>query len=229
MQTITGAVAGEGTRPAQTIRGRLKIFLGAAPGAGKTYAMLAEANAIKSAGGDVVIGIFARQQRSENDMLARGFETLPRSVVIHRRRSHRAFDLAAALARRPGLILVDELAHANAPASRNAKRWQDIVDLLDAGIDVWTTVNIQHLESLRNLVLEIGRMEALEAIPDSFFRAADEIVFINCPRETLLERSAQGKSHIRGIPPRNMDRFLDTLALAQFGELAARYATEYAS
>jgi K+-sensing histidine kinase KdpD len=155
MQTITGAVAGEGNRRAQTIRGRLKIFLGAAPGAGKTYAMLAEAHAIRAAGGDVVIGIFARQQRGENDVLASGFETLPRSVV--------------------------------------------------------------------------GYMGVLETIPDGFFRAADEIVFINCPREMLLERSALGKSHVRGRPPRDMDRFLDTLALTKFGELAARCAREYAS
>ncbi len=147
-------------------RGRLKIFLGAAPGVGKTYAMLTSARANVTAGRDVVAGLIETHGRRETEELIEGFEVLPRQPIVYRNQVMREFDLDAALARRPGLLLVDEYAHTNVPGSRHPKRWQDVDELLNAGIDVWTTLNIQHLESLNDVIQKISRVRVRETVPD---------------------------------------------------------------
>ena len=135
--------------------GKLYVFLGAAPGVGKTYAMLGRARAAKAEGIDIVIGIAETHGRRETEALMEGLEVLPRRKLEYRGRTIEEFDIDAALARKPQLIVVDELAHTNAPDSRHPKRWQDVVELLDAGVDVWTALNIQHLESLADVVSRI--------------------------------------------------------------------------
>ena len=152
---------------ARQVRGKLKIFLGAAAGVGKTYAMLEAARARRAAGVDVVVGYVEPHGRAETEALLEGLEQLPSASLEYRGASLHEFDLDAALARRPRLILVDELAHTNAPGSRHAKRWQDVVELLDAGIDVYTTVNVQHLESLNDVVARITGVTVRETVPDS--------------------------------------------------------------
>src|SRR5512140_593159 len=148
-------------------RGHLKIFLGAAPGVGKTYAMLSSARAEKSGGRDVVAGLIETHGRRETEQLIEGLEILPRKPIVYRNQIMKEFDLDAALVRRPNLLLVDEYAHTNVPGSRHPKRWQDVDELLDAGIDVWTTLNIQHLESLNDVVGGITGIRVNETLPDT--------------------------------------------------------------
>src|SRR4029077_8694883 len=150
-------------------RGHLKIFLGAAPGVGKTYAMLTSARSEQSGGRDVVAVLVETHERRETEQLVEGLEILPRKPLVYRNQVTKEFDLDAALARRPRLLLVDEYAHTNVPGSRHPKRWQDIDELLDAGIDVWTTLNIQHLESLNDVVLKITKVRVRETVPDMVF------------------------------------------------------------
>jgi two-component system sensor histidine kinase KdpD len=166
---------------AQQTRGKLKIFFGAVAGVGKTYAMLEAARARRTEGVDIVVGWIETHGRAETEALLQGLETLPRRQVKYRGATLYEFDLDAALARRPTLILVDELAHTNAPGSRHAKRWQDIVELLDAGISVYTTVNVQHLESLNDVVAQITRVIVRETVPDSILEQADEVELIDLP------------------------------------------------
>src|SRR5262245_54009868 len=154
-------------------RGHLKIFLGAAPGVGKTYAMLGAARAEKLGGRDVVAGLIETHGRRETEQLIDGLEVLPRKPAVYRNQVMHEFDLDAALARRPRLLLVDEFAHTNVPGSRHPKRWQDIDELLAAGIDVWTTLNIQHLESLNDVVQRISKVRVRETVPDTVFDKAD--------------------------------------------------------
>ena len=160
-------------------RGHLKIFLGAAPGVGKTWEMLVAANAKRKAGVDVVAGLIETHGRSGTLSEIRDLEVLPRCKVPYRGQELEEFDLDAALARRPALLLIDELAHTNAPGLRHAKRWQDVQDVLEAGIDVWTTVNVQHLESLNDPVARITGMRVAETIPDTVLDMADEIELID--------------------------------------------------
>src|SRR6476661_6074397 len=159
-------------------RGHLKIFLGAAPGVGKTYAMLTAARAEKAGGRDVVAGLIETHGRRETEQLTEGLEALARNSIIYRNQVLREFDLDLALARRPSLLLVDEYAHSNVPGSRHPKRWQDIDELLAAGIDVWTTLNIQHLESLNDVVLKITIVRQRETVPDLALSNADEIAVV---------------------------------------------------
>src|SRR5512143_634692 len=162
-------------------RGRLKVFFGAAPGVGKTYAMLEAARAQRAAGADVVVGWVETHGRRETEALAVGLDRLSAREVPHRGVALREFDLDAALARKPGLLLLDELAHTNAPDSRHPKRWQDCVELLDAGIDVWTTFNVQHLESVNDLVQRITGVVVRETLPDHLLDGADAVEFIDLP------------------------------------------------
>jgi two-component system sensor histidine kinase KdpD len=148
-------------------RGRLWVFLGAAPGVGKTYAMLARARALKRDGVDVVVGLVETHGRSETAALTEGLEILPRRKIHYRGQDIEEFDIDAALARKPKLIIVDELAHTNAPDSRHPKRWQDVEELLDAQIDVWTALNIQHIESLADVVARITGIAVRETPPIS--------------------------------------------------------------
>ncbi|ECT7399961.1 two-component system sensor histidine kinase KdpD [Salmonella enterica] len=167
-------------------RGKLKIFFGACAGVGKTWAMLAQAQRLRAQGLDVVIGVVETHGREETAALLDGLTILPPKRHSHRGRQIREFDLDAALARRPALILMDELAHSNAPGSRHPKRWQDIEELLEAGIDVFTTVNVQHLESLNDVVSGVTGIQVRETVPDPFFDAADEVVLVDLPPDDQM-------------------------------------------
>ena len=205
-------------------RGHLKIFLGAAPGVGKTYAMLTSARAARADGQDVVVGLAETHGRGETEALLDGIETLPRKPIVYRNQVMREFDLDAALARRPGLLLVDEYAHTNVPGSRHPKRWQDIDELLAAGIDVWTTLNIQHLESLNDVVQKITRVRVRETVPDSVFDRADELVLVDLPPDELLKRLAEGRVYVQDTAARAVESFFKPQNLTALRELAMRRA-----
>src|SRR4051794_721751 len=207
-------------------RGHLKIFLGAAPGVGKTYAMLTSAHGEKVGGRDVVAGLVETHGRIETEQLVAGLESLPRKPIIHRNQVMKEFDLDAALARRPSLLLVDEYAHTNVPGSRHPKRWQDIDELLAAGIDVWTTLNIQHLESLNDVIQKITKVRVRETVPDTVFDKADEIVLVDFPPDELLKRLAQGKIYVQDTAARAVDNFFRPQNLTALRELAFRRAAE---
>ena len=207
-------------------RGHLKIFLGAAPGVGKTYAMLTSAQAEKTGGRDVVAGLIETHGRRETERLIEGFEVLPRKPIVYRNQIMKEFDLDAALARRPGLLLVDEYAHTNVPGSRHPKRWLDIDELLAAGIDVWTTLNIQHLESLNDVVLKITKVRVRETVPDTVFDKADEIILVDFPPDELLKRLAEGKVYVQETATRAVESFFKPQNLTALRELALRRAAE---
>ncbi|MFE0756185.1 DUF4118 domain-containing protein [Inquilinus sp. NPDC058860] len=203
-------------------RGRLKIFLGAAPGVGKTYEMLSQGAARRRDGLDVVIGVVETHGRAETQALVGGFEIIPRRRAEHRGRTLEEMDLDAILARRPALVLVDELAHTNAPGSRHDKRYQDVEEILAAGIDVWTTLNIQHVESLNDVVAQITRIRVRETVPDSWIDGADEIELIDLTPEDLQKRLAEGKVYIRDQARRAVDHFFKPGNLTALRELALR-------
>ncbi|MBN8982408.1 MAG: sensor histidine kinase KdpD, partial [Rhizobiales bacterium] len=207
-------------------RGRLKIFLGAAPGVGKTYAMLTAARAFREDGGDVVAGLVETHGRRETEALIAGFEILPRHSIVYRNQVMKEFDLDAALARRPGLLLVDEYAHTNVPGSRHPKRWQDIEELLDNGVDVWTTLNIQHLEGLNDVIQKITKVRVRETVPDTVFEKADELVLVDFPPDELLKRLAEGKVYVQETAARAVESFFKPQNLAALRELALRRAAE---
>ena len=207
-------------------RGHLKIFLGAAPGVGKTYAMLAAARGEKAGGRDVVAGLIETHGRRETEQLIDGLEILPRKSIVYRNQIMQEFDLDAALARRPSLLLVDEYAHTNVPGSRHPKRWQDIDELLGAGIDVWTTLNIQHLESLNDVVQKISKVRVRETVPDTVFDKADEIVLVDFPPDELLKRLAEGKVYVQDTAARAVENFFKPQNLTALRELALRRAAE---
>lgn len=207
-------------------RGRLKIFLGASPGVGKTYAMLTAARAAKAEGRNVLIGIVETHGRAETEALLEGLEVLQRKPTVYMNRIMSEFDIDAALARRPELLLLDECAHTNIPGSRHPKRWQDIDELLEAGIDVWTTLNVQHLESLNDVVQKITRVRVREKVPDRVFEEADEIVLIDLSSEDLLKRLAEGKVYFKDTAARARESFFKPQNLAALRELALRRAAE---
>jgi two-component system sensor histidine kinase KdpD len=206
----------------QSHRGRLKVFFGASAGVGKTYAMLQVARERKAAGGDVVAGYVETHGRRETDALLEGLELLPSRSVDYRGVRLREFDLDAALCRRPGLVLLDELAHTNAEGSRHAKRWQDVSELLDAGIDVYATVNVQHIESLNDVVARITGVVVRETIPDAIIERADEIELIDLPPDDLLQRLREGKVYIADQAELAAQRFFRREILAALRELALR-------
>ena len=207
-------------------RGHLKIFLGAAPGVGKTYAMLTNGRAEKAGGRDVVAGLIETHGRRETEQLIEGLEVLPRKPIVYRNQVMHEFDLDAALARRPKLLLVDEFAHTNVPGSRHPKRWQDVHELLAAGIDVWTTLNIQHLESLNDVVQKISKVRVRETVPDTVFDKADEIVLVDFPPDELLKRLAEGKVYVQDTAARAVENFFKPQNLTALRELALRRAAE---
>src|SRR5438477_1453376 len=169
-------------------RGRLKIFLGAAPGVGKTYEMLQSAQAKRRDGVDVVVGVVETHGRRETEALLQGCEVIPRREVDYKGHRLTEMDLDAILKRRPQLVLVDELAHTNAPSSRHPKRYLDVEELLSVGIDVYTTLNVQHLESLNDVVGGITGIRVQETLPDRVFNEADEIMLVDLPPDELLNR-----------------------------------------
>jgi len=181
---------------ARQTRGKLKVFLGAAAGVGKTYAMLEAAHARRAEGTDVTIGWVDTHGRAETEALLKGLEIVARRPIEYRGTILTEFDLDAALARHPTLILVDELAHTNVPGARHTKRWQDVQELLDAGVNVYTTLNIQHLESLNDMVTQITGVKVHERIPDSVLEQADEVELVDLPPEELLQRLKEGKVYV---------------------------------
>jgi two-component system sensor histidine kinase KdpD len=207
-------------------RGRLRIFFGACAGVGKTYAMLQFARAAEASRRDVVVGYLEPHGRPETESLLAGLEQLPPLVVQYRGISRPEFDLDGALARRPEVLLVDELAHSNLidgePRPRHAKRWQDVEELLDAGIDVWTTVNVQHLESLNDVVAGITGVRQQETIPDRLFDEADEVELIDLPADDLLDRLRQGKIYLPHQVGIAVERFFRKGNLIALRELALR-------
>lgn len=207
-------------------RAKLRIYLGYAPGVGKTYAMLCAAREMRDARSEVVVGVVETHGRYDTAALVLGLELLPRRVVEYRGRKLEEFDLDAALARRPKVLLVDELAHTNAEGSRHAKRWQDVLDLLDAGIDVYTTLNIQHIESLNDVVAQITGVRVRETVPDSLLARADEIELVDVPPEELLERLREGKVYLSEQAARAVDNFFRRGNLLALRELALRRAAD---
>lgn len=207
-------------------QGRLKVFFGAAPGVGKTYAMLEAAQQRRAEGIDVVVGLVETHGRRETEVLLEGLEVLPRRRVEYRGSTLSEFDLDAALARRPALVLVDELAHSNAPDSRHRKRWQDVFELLAAKIDVYTTLNVQHLESLNDVVAQITGIVVRETLPDSVLDRADEIELVDLPPEELLQRLKEGKVYVAELIERARENFFRRGNLLALRELALRRTAE---
>ncbi|WP_248305146.1 sensor histidine kinase KdpD [Devosia sp. 1566] len=207
-------------------RGKLKVFLGMAPGVGKTYEMLRQARRRKAEGLDVVVGLVETHGRKETESLLRGLEVLPRQPIDHRGRTLLEFDIDASLARRPELLIVDEYAHTNASGSRHPKRWQDVEELLCAGIDVWTTLNVQHLESLVDVVLKITGVRQRETVPDSALSRADDIEVVDITPAELRERMAAGKVYVPETARLAADNFFKPENLTALRELALRRAAQ---
>ncbi|MEV0376055.1 histidine kinase, partial [Streptomyces sp. NPDC050636] len=199
MARASGATDGPGSRP-----GRLKVFLGAAPGVGKTYRMLDEGKRRAARGTNVVVAFAECHGRASTEAMLEGLDVLPRVVRRHGGTDFGELDLDRVLALRPQVVLIDELAHTNAPGCRNAKRWQDIGELLDAGIAVVTTLNIQHLDSLSDVVEKITGVPQYETVPDEVVRRADEIELVDLPAEGLRRRMAHGNIY----PPEKVDAAL---------------------
>src|SRR5262249_28292916 len=203
-------------------RGRLKVFLGMSPGVGKTFEMLREARRRKAEGLDVVIGLVETHGRRETEALLRNLEVLPRKELEYKGRTLEEFDLDAALSRKPELLIVDECAHSNAPGSRHPKRWQDVEELLKAGIDVWTTLNVQHLESLVDVVWKITGVRQRETVPDSALSAADDIELVDITPDELRQRLSEGKVYLPDTARMAATNFFKPENLTALRELALR-------
>lgn len=207
-------------------RGRLKIFLGAAPGVGKTFEMLSVARRKLAEGVDTVVGIVETHGRQETEALLQGMPQVPRKRITYRDRTLDELDLDALLERKPRLALIDELAHTNVPGSRHAKRYQDVQELLNAGIDVYTTLNVQHLESFNDLVGRITGVEIRETVPDAILEQAHDVELIDLPPDDLIERLRQGKVYVPEAARRALDSYFSRGNLLALRELALRAAAE---
>ena len=203
-------------------RGTLRIFLGASPGVGKTYSMLARAQAAKKDHINIVVGLVETHGRQETLELLEGLEVLPRRKCEYKGRVIEEFDIDAALARKPELIIVDELAHTNAPDSRHPKRWQDVEELLSAGINVWTALNIQHVESLADVVSRITGITIRETVPDKVLHDATDVILVDVPIEELLQRLKDGKIYFKETAKRATQNFFTPRNLTALRELALR-------
>src|SRR5271169_6454067 len=202
--------------------GQLKIFFGAAPGVGKTYAMLEAARKKREEGVDILVGLVETHGRKETEALLEDLEILPRQNIEYRGTVLKEFDLDTALRRKPTIILVDELAHTNAPGSRHKKRWQDIYELLGAGISIYTTVNVQHLESLNDVISQITGVNVRETVPDFLLDRADEIELIDLPPDDLLQRMNEGKVYMPEQAAAAIENFFRKGNLIALRELALR-------
>src|SRR5579862_4514923 len=211
---------------ARARRGRLRIFFGASAGVGKTFAMLEAARGMRASGTDVVVGYVEPHERVETERLLEGLPRLATLAVSYRGIVRQEFDLDAALARRPQILLVDELAHSNVvggePAPRHPKRWQDVAELLAAGVSVWTTVNVQHLESLNDLVYQTTGIRQRETLPDHVFDEADDIELIDLPPDDLIARLHAGKVYIGSQAGTAIERFFRKQNLMALREIALR-------
>lgn len=203
-------------------RGKLKIFFGASAGVGKTFAMLRAAQQLQKSGTEVVVGLVETHGRRETLELVEGLEVIPRKVLPYRGHDIEEFDIDAALRRRPAVILIDELAHTNAPGSRHPKRWQDIEEILSQGVNVYSTLNVQHLESLNDVVGQITGVRVAETVPDRVFDAADEITLVDLPAEELLQRLKDGKVYMAEQAVRAAKNFFRKGNLIALRELALR-------
>lgn len=203
-------------------RGRLKLFFGAAPGVGKTYAMLAEAQEKRAQGLDVLVGWVDTHGRADTEAMLQGLAVLPRRQLDHRSKAVAALDIDAILARHPALVVVDELPHSNAAGSRHPKRWQDVEELLASGIDVYSAMNVQHLYSLRDIVSRVTGVEVAETVPDHVFDQADEVRLVDLPPDDLLQRLAAGKVYLPEVAERAAANFFRKGNLIALRELALR-------
>src|SRR5574343_1890273 len=203
-------------------RGRLKLLFGAAPGVGKTYAMLAEAQEKRAQGLDVLVGWVDTHGRADTEAMLHGLAVLPRRQLDHRSKAVAALDIDAILARRPALVVVDELPHSNAAGSRHPKRWQDVEELLASGIDVYSAMNVQHLYSLRDIVSRVTGVEVAETVPDHVFDQADEVRLVDLPPDDLLQRLAAGKVYLPEVAERAAANFFRKGNLIALRELALR-------
>jgi two-component system sensor histidine kinase KdpD len=204
-------------------KGKLKIFFGMAAGVGKTYAMLREARQKREEGLDVTIGYLESHHRKETEELAAGIETIPRRTLEYRGIRLEEMDIDAVIARRPALVLVDELAHTNAPGSRNRKRYQDVWEIIEKGIDVSTTMNVQHLESFTDTIEEITGVGMQERVPDSLFDTADQVVLIDISPEELLKRLSEGKVYTGNLAQAALENFFKKSTLTALREMALRH------
>ncbi len=218
-EALLRAAAAEG-------RGRLRLFLGAAPGVGKTYEMLMSARAARAEGVDIVAAVVETHGRAETAALLDGIELIPRHTIEHRGHALAEMDLDAVLARRPKVALVDELAHSNAPGSRHPKRWQDVMELLGAGIDVWSTLNIQHVESLNDIVARITRIRVRETVPDGVITRADAIEVVDLTPEDLIKRLREGRIYLPKVAERALAHYFSPGNLTALRELALRLTAQ---
>ena len=216
----------EAARREENRTGKLRIFIGAAPGVGKTYEMLQTARARKRDGYDVVVGVVETHGRKETEALLEGLEVIPRRRVEYHGQWLEEMDLDAIIARRPQIVLVDELAHTNAPGSRHPKRYLDVEELLGHGINVYTTVNIQHIESLNDVVAQITRVRVRETVPDSIFDRADAVELVDLTPEDLIERLKEGKVYVPRQAERALEHFFSPTNLTALRELALRRTAE---
>jgi two-component system, OmpR family, sensor histidine kinase KdpD len=213
-------------RPNSPRRGRLKVFIGMAAGVGKTYRMLQEGRVEAETGRDVAIGYLEPHGREETTAQAQGLEEIPPRVVNYRGTPLPEMDLPAVLARKPELCLIDELAHTNAPGVEHEKRYEDVRRVLDAGIDVFSTVNVQHLESLNDQIVQLTGMRVRETIPDEVLAGADEVVLIDLTPEALIERLRAGKVYSRERVPAALNNFFKIENLSALRETALRQVAE---
>jgi two-component system sensor histidine kinase KdpD len=203
-------------------RGKLKIYIGHAAGVGKTYQMLEDAHALKAKGADIVAGVIETHGRAETAAKIEGLEVIPRRPVVYKDRDLEEMDLPAILKRRPEIVLVDELAHTNVPGLENEKRYQDVEDILEAGISVMTTVNIQHFESVQEIVSRVTGVDVRERVPDRLLRHADAIVNVDLPSDELRARLQAGKIYPADRIPAALENFFKEENLASLRELAMR-------
>ena len=206
--------------------GKLKIFMGAAPGVGKTYEMLQQARARKKDGYDIVVGVVETHGRKETEALLDGLEVVPRRPIEYKGQWLDEMDLDAIIARRPQFVLVDELAHTNVPGSRHPKRYLDVEELLNCGINVYTTVNIQHIESLNDVVAQITGVRVRETVPDSILDRADAIELVDITPGDLIQRLKEGKVYVPKQAERALEHFFSPANLTALRELALRRTAE---
>lgn len=207
-------------------RGKLKIFLGASPGVGKTYAMLGDSCVLKREGADVIIGVVETHGRKETQEQTKDLEIIPRKKIIYRDKEFEEMDIDAILARRPDVVLVDELAHTNIEGSRHPKRYQDVEEILDAGIDVYSTINIQHIESLNDVVSRISGVQVKETVPDRILKLADEIELVDLPPKELQKRLQEGKVYVPEQAQQAIKHFFTQSNLTALREMALRFTAE---
>ena len=223
-RSLPGALLEEANREK---RGKLKIFLGAAPGVGKTYEMLQNAQSQKKQGIDVVVGLVETHGRRETESLISRLEIIPRQRLIYKGRLLEEMDLDAILKRAPQLVLVDEFAHTNAPDSRHPKRYMDVEEILVAGINVYTTLNIQHLESLNDVVAQITNVRVRETIPDRLIDEADEIELIDLTPQDLIKRVQEGKVYMGDQAQKALQNYFTEGNLTALRELALRQTAQH--